>query len=71
MAIGKRPQVKRITLGEVRQHTKEFAFVDARSATALARNPVQVPGAIHVAMKKLKETSKQLPRHRVLVTYCT
>ena len=71
MAIGKKPRVPRIALGEVRQRTKEFVFVDARSATALARNPVQVPGAIHVPMKKLKEASKQLPRHRVLVTYCT
>lgn len=71
MAIGKNPQVQRIALGEVRQRTKEFVFVDARSATALKRNPMQVPGAIQVPMKKLKEASKQLPRHRVLVTYCT
>lgn len=71
MAIGKKPQVQRITLGEVRQRAKDFVFVDARSATALGRNPVQVPGAIHVPMKKLNEASRQLPRHRVLVTYCT
>jgi len=71
MAVRTKFQVKRLPVDEVRERMKEFVFVDARSATALARNPVQVPGAIHVPIKKLEEASKQLPRHRALVTYCT
>jgi len=71
MAVRTKFQVKRLPVDEVRERMKEFVFVDARSATALARNPVQVPGAIHVPIKKLEEASKQLPQHRTLVTYCT
>lgn len=50
---------------------KELVFVDARSATALTRNPQQVTGAIHVPMKNLEAGAKELPRGRTLVTYCT
>jgi rhodanese-related sulfurtransferase len=71
MAIRTKSQVKRIALDEASRRMKEFVFVDARSATALARNPMQVPGAIHVPIKKLAEGLKQLPRHRAIVTYCT
>lgn len=62
--------IARIGLDEVRR-TKDMVFVDARSATALARNPSQVPGAIHVPAKNLDAALKQLPRNRTLVTYCT
>jgi rhodanese-related sulfurtransferase len=71
MAVRTKFQVKRLPVDEARERMKEFVFVDARSATALARNPVQVRGAIHVPIKKLKEASKQLPQHHTLVTYCT
>jgi rhodanese-related sulfurtransferase len=71
MAVQTRSQVQRIALDEARQRMREFVFVDARSATALKRNPIQVPGAIHVPLKSLAEASKQLPRHRGIVTYCT
>ncbi len=71
MAVRTKSQVQRIALEEVRQRMKELVFVDARSATALARNPMRVPGAIHVPLKNLAEASKQLPRHRGILTYCT
>lgn len=63
--------VRRISLDQVREKMKELVFVDARSATALTRNPQQVTGAIHVPMKNLEAGAKELPRGRTLVTYCT
>ncbi|TAM78950.1 MAG: hypothetical protein EPN47_19765 [Acidobacteria bacterium] len=63
--------VRRISLDQARKQIRQLVFVDARSATALTRNPQQVPGAIHVSMKNLEVGAKELPRGRTLVTYCT
>lgn len=71
MATQTKIPIRRISIDEVRQGKKQVVFVDARSATALARNPLQIPGAIHVSAKNLDENLKQLPRNRTLVTYCT
>ncbi len=71
MATKIKTPIRRISIDEVRQRMKKLVFVDARSATALARNPFQVPGAIHVPAKTLDESLRQLPRDRTLVTYCT
>ncbi len=54
--------VTRIGIDEVKQHRSNMVFVDARSATSISRNPVQVPGAIHVPVKELDERVKKLPR---------
>ena len=71
MATQTKTPIRRISIDEVRQGKNQVVFVDARSATALARNPLQIPGAIHVPAKNLDENLKQLPRNRALVTYCT
>jgi len=71
MAAPSKSQIPRIAMDEVRQRMTDLVFVDARSATALAKNPWQVPGAIHVPAKKLDEFLAKLPKHRTLVTYCT
>lgn len=63
--------VHRIAVDEARKRRKQLLFVDARSATALVRNPRQIPGAIHVPLKNLAESAKELPGDRVVVTYCT
>ncbi|HZT73993.1 MAG TPA: rhodanese-like domain-containing protein [Terriglobales bacterium] len=63
--------VERIGLDELGRDLKDIVFVDARSATALARNPAEVPGAIHVPIKALDAAVKKLPHRRPLVTYCT
>ena len=64
-------QISRISIEDAKRRRKELVFVDARSATSLARDPSQVPGAIHVPAKQLDERIKLLPRNRTLVTYCT
>ena len=71
MAVHTTPQVTRMSLDEVRHRMNELVFVDARSATALSRNPWQIPGAIHVPVKQLETAIKLLPRKRTLITYCT
>ncbi len=71
MAIPKRAPIPRISLDEVRKKLSEVTFVDARSATALARNPWQVRGAVHVPVKTVEQALRRLPRNHVLVTYCT
>jgi rhodanese-related sulfurtransferase len=71
MATPKKTSLRRIRIDEVLQRKQQVVFVDARSATALARNPLQVPGAIHLPAKDVGESLKQLPRNRALVTYCT
>lgn len=63
--------IRRIGLEEVQKRRKDLVFVDARSTTALSRNPLQVPGAIHAPIKGLDKALKRLPRKRTLVTYCT
>lgn len=71
MAIRTNTQIRRIGIDEVQAQMKDLVFVDARSATALSRNPLQVPGAVHVPAKELEKGLKRLPRNRTLVTYCT
>ena len=60
-----------MSIDEVRRRIKELVFVDVRSATALSRNPRQIPGAIHVPVKLFETAIKSLPHKRTLITYCT
>lgn len=63
--------VRRIGLEKAQRRRKQLLSVDARSATSLARNPQQVPEAIHVPAKQLSEGVERLPKDRAVVTYCT
>jgi rhodanese-related sulfurtransferase len=71
MATQTKPTVRRISLEEVRKRRKELIFVDARSATARSRNPLQVRGAIHIPAKDASSERIRLPHDRTIVTYCT
>jgi rhodanese-related sulfurtransferase len=71
MAVQARPKIERIGIDEVKRRMKNLVFVDARSATALSRNPTRVPNAFHAPIKNLEEAAKNLPRNRAIVTYCT
>jgi rhodanese-related sulfurtransferase len=64
-------QIARIGIADVEPRLNDFVFVDARSATSQARDPTQVPGAIHVPIKELDQRAKLLPHDRTLITYCT
>ncbi len=71
MAKQTTPGIRRISLDEARNRMKELIFVDARSATALSRNPLQVRGAVHVPANEVSASMKRLPHDRTIVTYCT
>jgi rhodanese-related sulfurtransferase len=71
MANRRQTLVPRIGIDELKPRMKNILFVDARSATALAGNPRQVPGAVHVSVKALDEKADHLPRDRTIITYCT
>ncbi len=66
-----RTKIPRISLDDVKRRMNEIVFVDARSATALSRNPLQVPGAIHAPIKDIDKSVKSVPPKRTIVTYCT
>jgi rhodanese-related sulfurtransferase len=69
--VRKENQITRIGIEDVKRRRGELAFVDARSATSLAKDPNQVPGAIHVPLKEFDQRVKLLPHDRAVVTYCT
>ncbi len=71
MSTEVKQKVSRISIEDAKKRMDEVVFVDARSATALSRNPLQVPGAIHLPAKELASGLRRLPRNRTLVTYCT
>lgn len=71
MATQTKPKIRRISLDEARTRLKDLIFVDARSTTALSRNPLQVRGAIHVPVKDVSAGMERLPHDRAIVTYCT
>jgi rhodanese-related sulfurtransferase len=71
MSTEVKQKVSRISIEDVKKRMNEVVFVDARSATALSRNPLQVPGALHVPAKEVANAVNRLPRNRTLVTYCT
>ncbi len=71
MPTASKAKISRISIDDAKKRMDEVVFVDARSATALSRNPLQVPGAIHVPAKEAASALKHLPHHRTLVTYCT
>lgn len=71
MAKQTKAKIRRISLDEARAQMKELIFVDARSATALSRNPLQVREAIHVPVKDVSAAVRRLPHDRTIVTYCT
>ncbi len=64
-------KIQRISLEDARKRMKDIIFVDARSATALSRNPLQVRNAVHVPANNASREPIRLPHDRTIVTYCT
>src|SRR3569833_1986389 len=46
-------------------------IVDVRSATAVALEPRQIPGALRVPLNEVKDRLLGLPRDREIIAYCT
>lgn len=67
-------EATRITVDEIRERMdrgEPFAFVDTRNPTAWSESDAKLPGAIRVPANELEEHLNEIPRDRVIVTYCT
>ena len=64
----------RVTVDEVRQRIsrgEEFAFIDTRNPKAWAEAETKVPGAIRIPADSVAGHISEIPRDRVIITYCT
>ena len=59
--IGSQRYIKRISIEDAKKQFNELVFVDARSATSLARNRMQIPGVIPLPLKAIDQNLKRLP----------
>ena len=66
--------VQRITVDDVEKrmaHGENVFFVDTRNPTAWAEADTKLPQAIRVPANAVKEHFADIPRDRLVVTYCT
>jgi rhodanese-related sulfurtransferase len=64
----------RVTVDEVKQRVdrgEQFAFIDTRNPKAWAEAETKLPGAIRVPADSVAEHIDEIPRDRVIITYCT
>ena len=64
----------RVTVDEVRERMgrgEPFAFVDTRNPKAWGESDVKLPGAIRVPADEVAQHLSEIPKDRVVVTYCT
>ena len=65
---------KRISLGEVRERLdrgEPIFFIDTRNFHDWGVSDVKIPGAQRFHYSELKQHIDELPRDRLIVTYCT
>ena len=60
----------RIDLDEARQ-MKDAVFVDARNPQAWSDATTKLPGAIRIPANALGSHLDELPKGKLLITYCT
>jgi len=64
----------RVTVDEVKERMdrgEQFAFVDTRNPQAWGEAETKLPGAIRVPAGEVDEHLDDIPRDRVVITYCT
>ena len=64
----------RVTVDEVRQRMDRgevFVFIDTRNPKAWAEADTKLPGAIRVPADDVAGHIDEIPRDRVIITYCT
>ena len=64
----------RVTVDEVKERMdrgEPFAFVDTRNPKAWGESEVKLPGAIRVPADEVERHLSEIPKDRVVVTYCT
>ncbi|HEX9422373.1 MAG TPA: rhodanese-like domain-containing protein [Pyrinomonadaceae bacterium] len=64
----------RLTVNEVKERIdrgEQFVFVDSRNPKAWAEAQTKLPGAIRVPVDEVEGHVEEIPRDRVVITYCT
>ena len=67
-------EATRVTAEEVKERMdrgEQFAFVDTRNPQAWGEAETKLPGALHVPADEVERHLKEIPRDRVVITYCT
>ena len=67
-------EATRVTAGEVKERMErgeQFAFVDTRNPQAWGESDVKLPGAVRVPADEVEQHLDEIPRDRVVITYCT
>jgi rhodanese-related sulfurtransferase len=64
----------RLTVDEVKERMdrgEQFVFVDTRNPKAWAEAETKLPGAIRVPTDEEEAHLAEIPKDRVVITYCT
>ncbi|MBA3321543.1 MAG: hypothetical protein H0T45_08900 [Pyrinomonadaceae bacterium] len=67
-------EATRVTVDEVKERMtrgEPFTFVDTRNPKAWGESDEKLPGAIRVPADEVAQHLNEIPRDRVVVTYCT
>jgi rhodanese-related sulfurtransferase len=67
-------ETTRVTVDEVRERMSRgelFTFVDSRNPTAWGESEKKLPQAVRVLADELEKHLDEIPRDRVVITYCT
>jgi rhodanese-related sulfurtransferase len=67
-------EIKRISLAEVKKRLDKgepIFFIDTRNLHDWGASDVQIPGARRIHYSELEQHLDELPRDRLIVTYCT
>lgn len=64
----------RIDVDEVKRRMDKgepMIFIDTRNSHDWGESDVKLPGALRIHYKELEEHLDELPRDRLIITYCT
>ena len=67
-------ELKRISAAEVKKRldrNEPIVFIDTRNSTAWGESDIKIPGALRIHFSELEQHLDELPRDRLIVTYCT
>lgn len=67
-------ELDRISVAEVKEKLDKgepILFIDTRNPHDWGESDVKIPGALRIHFSVLKQHLDELPRDRLIVTYCT
>jgi membrane protein DedA with SNARE-associated domain/rhodanese-related sulfurtransferase len=67
-------RVARITVDELRKKQLDgepLVVLDLRSRIAIQQDPAMIPGALHMTLDDVEQKSRELPRNREVIVYCS